>query len=113
MTNVCSICLDVVKYLKELSCNHVFCKVCINNWLKINKSCPCCRTVICKKLTKTQYKIQKENEKFLENLYYMCDVYQQSNNIDMLYQVYRKIDICEECQRLYGKNRRLRNLFEK
>ena len=110
---ICSVCLDVVKEAKELSCSHVFCKLCIDNWLRINKSCPCCRTVICNKLTKFQYKIQKENVKFLEHLYYMRDVYQQSNNVDMLYQVYRKIDICEESQRINGKYRRLRSLFEK
>jgi len=112
MTNVCSICLDVVKEQKELSCNHVFCKICINKWLKINKSCPCCRMMICKKLTKTQCKIQKENEKFLEHLYYIRDVYQQSNNIYKLYLVYKKINICEECHRLNGRHIRLRNLFE-
>lgn len=110
---VCSVCLDVIKEPKELSCKHVFCQLCIENWLKINKSCPCCRTMICKKLTRTQCKIQKENEKFLEHLYYIRDVYQQTNNVDMLYQVYIKIDICEECQRVNGKYRRLRSLFEK
>lgn len=113
MTNVCSICLDVVKEQKELSCSHIFCTLCINNWFKIHKSCPYCRKVICKKHSKMQSKIQLENEKFLEQLYYIRDVYQQTNNTDMLYQVYKKIDMCEECQRLYGKNRRLRNLFEK
>jgi len=110
---VCSVCLDVVKDPKELSCSHVFCKLCIDNWLKINKSCPCCRTIICKTLTRTQCKIQKENEKFLEHLYYMRDVYQQTNNVDMLYHLYHKIDICEEFQRINGKYRRLRSLFEK
>ena len=110
---VCSICLDVVKEPKKLSCSHVFCKLCIDNWIKIKKSCPCCRTMICKKLAKKQCKIENENEKFLEHLYYIRDVYQQTNNSDMLYQVYRKIDICEECQRINGKYIRLHSLFEK
>lgn len=113
MDNICSICLDHVKEPKELSCSHIFCKLCITNWLKIHKSCPYCRKVICKKLNKMEYKIQQDNERFLKHLYYMRGIYQQTNNIDMLYEVYRKIDICEECQRINGKYRRLRSLFEK
>jgi hypothetical protein len=51
----CSICYEKVKsteYIRELNCNHVFHKKCIDKWLllsmknKENINCPICRTVI-------------------------------------------------------------------
>lgn len=42
----CSICLDVVEnneLIKLINCNHVFHKYCINEWKKINNTCPLCR----------------------------------------------------------------------
>lgn len=46
----CAICLnDTIKdkdIIKKLYCNHTFHKKCINKWLKINNTCPFCRTYI-------------------------------------------------------------------
>jgi hypothetical protein len=51
----CSICCDKVKkaeFIRELNCNHIFHKKCIDNWLKYciknNEyiNCPLCRTTV-------------------------------------------------------------------
>ena len=39
----CNICLDSIKSPYELKCGHDFCKVCITNWLQVQKVCPICR----------------------------------------------------------------------
>ena len=46
LLNECSICLE--QYIKkdkiiELSCNHMFHKKCIKEWIKNNNTCPQCR----------------------------------------------------------------------
>ena len=44
-----SICYDeicVEDMVGDLSCNHVFCFDCIQQWALLNPSCPCCRTAI-------------------------------------------------------------------
>ena len=49
-SSVCSICLDYYDdpeiKLNKLSCNHVFHKDCIQEWLKNNNTCPECRSEI-------------------------------------------------------------------
>lgn len=44
----CSICLENHSHLDTITtnCNHTFGKVCINQWLNRNNSCPLCRSVI-------------------------------------------------------------------
>jgi hypothetical protein len=42
----CSICLDVINAtskIKLINCNHIFHRVCIAEWTKINNTCPLCR----------------------------------------------------------------------
>lgn len=39
----CPICLNDIKDIFTLKCNHVFCKECINKWLKVSSICPLCR----------------------------------------------------------------------
>ncbi len=42
----CSICMKLMKVEKniaELECSHTFHKKCINEWLAIKRTCPCCR----------------------------------------------------------------------
>tara|TARA_A100001015_G_C15006654_1_gene721016 strand:+ start:904 stop:1419 length:516 start_codon:yes stop_codon:yes gene_type:complete len=42
----CSICLDVVEnndFVKLINCKHIFHKSCIDEWQKINNTCPLCR----------------------------------------------------------------------
>ena len=46
----CSICQELVVNASGLSCSHVFCKACIDEWLDKNKRCPVCRKGIKSKL---------------------------------------------------------------
>ena len=40
---LCQICFKVSRDAKECDyCNQLFCKRCIENWLQLNKNCPCC-----------------------------------------------------------------------
>lgn len=39
----CAICFETIKNMKELPCNHSFCKACIHKWLETSNTCPCCR----------------------------------------------------------------------
>jgi len=39
----CSICLDTLKSPLKLSCNHSFCKECIQTWICNTPNCPYCR----------------------------------------------------------------------
>jgi hypothetical protein len=42
--NTCSICLEVdIGPWARLPCGHVFHPNCIDRWISINRSCPCCR----------------------------------------------------------------------
>lgn len=41
---ICCICQCVLDSAKESPCRHVFCKVCIEQWLNEHNSCPTCRT---------------------------------------------------------------------
>lgn len=48
--NVCSICLEEIKYSKKrLQCGHKFHKSCIKTWLKKSNTCPNCRSEIRKR----------------------------------------------------------------
>ena len=51
----CSICLCEKIDETKINCNHTFCKECIEQWEKNNKSCPLCR----KSFTKKIYLIKK------------------------------------------------------
>ncbi len=45
----CNICFEEKKTLKIGSkCQHSFCPECINKWVSINNSCPCCRKIFCR-----------------------------------------------------------------
>ena len=48
MNKFCSICQTNIKknQIKTLSCNHTFCKACLNKWRNNNNSCPNCRKII-------------------------------------------------------------------
>ncbi|XP_029636337.1 TNF receptor-associated factor family protein DDB_G0272098 [Octopus sinensis] len=45
---ICCICQCVLDNAKESPCRHVFCKVCIEQWLEDHNSCPTCRTWLSK-----------------------------------------------------------------
>lgn len=64
----CSVCLEEIKKLedlKQLNCDHIFCKVCINNIKKENKvKCPLCRDkTILEQIDDEEIKHKKEIEK--------------------------------------------------
>ncbi|XP_016663524.1 E3 ubiquitin-protein ligase rnf8-B [Acyrthosiphon pisum] len=42
----CPICNEWLFKATSANCNHTFCETCIKKWLKINKTCPVCRTSI-------------------------------------------------------------------
>jgi hypothetical protein len=44
----CCICKDIMIYPYILHCSHSFCKKCVVEWLRVNKSCPTCRKMILK-----------------------------------------------------------------
>ena len=46
---ICCICQCVLDNAKESPCRHVFCKVCIEQWLNDHNSCPTCRTWLSKR----------------------------------------------------------------
>jgi len=41
---LCSICLGVLEDPVHGTCGHTFCKICINNWLQSQNTCPMCKT---------------------------------------------------------------------
>ena len=42
----CPICLEKICNPVLLKCEHVFCKKCAFEWIKLNNSCPMCRQAI-------------------------------------------------------------------
>jgi hypothetical protein len=57
----CPICLKVIFNKYIIQCGHLFHKICIENWLKLNNSCPVCRQVISITIPRS---IQKELRHF-------------------------------------------------
>ncbi|CAH1448695.1 unnamed protein product [Lactuca virosa] len=40
----CPICLSLLKYAVSLTCNHIFCNLCIDKSMKSDSTCPVCKT---------------------------------------------------------------------
>jgi hypothetical protein len=62
----CSICLDIIEnnnFIKLINCKHIFHRSCINEWKKINNTCPLCRKNISNyfKVKTASYFIKKTN----------------------------------------------------
>ena len=57
---ICCICL-LIPYpetaLEEENCGNLFCKACINSWMKKSNSCPICKSVISTRVIKDKNKI--------------------------------------------------------
>lgn len=39
----CAVCLNHIANVRLERCDHVFCRVCIERWMRSNKTCPLCR----------------------------------------------------------------------
>lgn len=52
----CSICLMDLKDPQVTICNHIFCKECLQGWLKIKSNCPYCRTPTIGKICLNNFK---------------------------------------------------------
>uniref|UniRef100_A0A8C5QBY3 Ring finger protein 151 n=1 Tax=Leptobrachium leishanense TaxID=445787 RepID=A0A8C5QBY3_9ANUR len=57
---LCSICHGVMRCPVMISCNHVFCRKCILQWLKRQQTCPCCRTEVRGKLFVLMHKLKRK-----------------------------------------------------
>ena len=62
---ICTICRNSIKSKRALKCDHIFCKTCINKWLKNNNNCPNCRTNINKGNT---YNLRSRTSLNLDNV---------------------------------------------
>ena len=71
---ICCICL-LIPYpetaLEEENCGNLFCKACINSWMKKSNSCPICKSVISTRVIKDKNKIVYRH---LINLVIKCQV---------------------------------------
>ena len=63
---ICTICRNNIKSKKALKCDHIFCKTCINKWLKKSNNCPNCRTYINKENT---YNLRSRTSLNLDNMH--------------------------------------------
>lgn len=62
---ICTICRNNIKSKRSLKCGHIFCKICINKWLKKSNNCPNCRTYINKGNT---YNLRSRTSLNLDNV---------------------------------------------
>ncbi|BFZ07260.1 hypothetical protein BsWGS_10300 [Bradybaena similaris] len=46
----CAICNELFIKATSLNCAHVFCKLCIAQWMKVKKECPSCRSAVTSQL---------------------------------------------------------------
>lgn len=76
----CGICLQLFSDPTTLSCNHTFCRSCINNWKNKNNTCPLCRKYI------TDYKSDKK----IQNQIYDLVINECTN----CYRSHKIIDTC-------------------
>jgi hypothetical protein len=60
----CMICLNEIRVYHVLHCGHIFHRACINDWFKIQKTCPVCRRDINVIIPNS---IQKELQPFLNS----------------------------------------------
>ncbi|XP_069502575.1 RING finger protein 151 [Ambystoma mexicanum] len=56
---LCPICHGVLRCPVMISCNHIFCKKCILQWLKRHHTCPCCRHEVRGKLLVLVHRLNK------------------------------------------------------
>ena len=47
-TPICPVCFEVIGSINQCitPCGHTFCLICMLKCIKLNNSCPCCRTII-------------------------------------------------------------------
>jgi len=69
---LCCICQSIPNpetALEEENCGHLFCEICINNWLKKSKECPFCKEAISSRSVKDKNKMAYRH---LINLIILC-----------------------------------------
>lgn len=62
----CPICTEIFKKPVILKCNHIFCKKCLKEWLKMNKTCPECRLFVKRKYVHKNKELTAICNKFSE-----------------------------------------------
>ena len=67
MEEECTICFHPFKKGKTTStkCSHIFCSICLNDWLTRSNCCPICSTVLKENIT---VDIESENINYLNNI---------------------------------------------
>ena len=85
LQNKCPICLEQIKNKSSLNtCEHEFCKDCINHWAQFSSQCPCCKEDFSKIIyydsknsSPTEQKVKKKHfqpdEEEIEQWYTNCD----------------------------------------
>ncbi|KAM8825130.1 RING finger protein 151 isoform 2-T3 [Synchiropus picturatus] len=56
---ICAICQGVLRCPVRATCHHIFCKKCLLQWLKRQKTCPCCRKHINPNFIFVMFKLSK------------------------------------------------------
>ena len=92
----CSICLDIIKEPKALSCLHTFCNSCINKVARRNRviCCPYCKAVSAVKDLKDDFKIKeliqiRLNQNKKREFSAEQQAHEQLKNLEFLKQCYR------------------------
>ena len=73
---ICCICQYIPNpetAIEEENCGHLFCKICLNQWLDKSKECPFCKEIIIQRIVKNKNKLVY---RYLINLVVIC----QENN---------------------------------
>ncbi|KAG8433324.1 hypothetical protein GDO86_017563, partial [Hymenochirus boettgeri] len=57
---LCAICHGVMRCPVMISCGHIFCRNCVMQWLKRQRTCPCCRSEVRGKLYALMHKLKRK-----------------------------------------------------
>lgn len=103
----CTICFEkIYAYSCLVKCNHIFCKECIDQWVKLSSACPLCKlnfkeiiyrdsnnNIIKKRqIKKRKYKFQEENDDtWVENCLEYCMKCKKVNDVYLML-------VCDKCK---------------
>ncbi|KAM4632039.1 RING finger protein 151 isoform 2-T2 [Discoglossus pictus] len=57
---LCAICHGVLRCPVMIACNHIYCRKCILQWLKRQRTCPCCRSPVKRKMFVLMHKLRRQ-----------------------------------------------------